>query len=179
MSQLHVEENQELLPDSVDSVNEELEHQNITEEEELKQTLLKEQALLAEERRKFQKEKENFHIYQHAEETRLKRETELFEMKWRILEKELVQLAKEKQEVAAERESCRRIKAEHQKYTYVSPGVIQGEMFFSGVDSELGMKKRYKDLIKIFHPDNRDGDTHTLQIINKEYDEMKKMFYAL
>ena len=50
---------------------------------------------------------------------------------------------------------------------------IRGEMFFAGVTSELALKKRYKDLIKIYHPDNISGDTNTIQEINREYDELK------
>ena len=46
-------------------------------------------------------------------------------------------------------------------------------MFFAGVSSELALKKRYKDLIKIYHPDNISGDTNTIQEINREYDELK------
>ena len=46
--------------------------------------------------------------------------------------------------------------------------------FFKGVTSSLGLKKRYKDLIKIFHPDNLFGDHETILKINKEYEMMKK-----
>ena len=41
--------------------------------------------------------------------------------------------------------------------------------FFRGVNSPLALKKRYKDLIKIFHPDNLNGDQEVIQMINKEY----------
>ncbi len=152
--------------------------QNSVEEDHLRQGLWKEQQKLAEERRRFEREKEEFQLMRHAEEQRMAREAHLFELKWKILEEELQQLAKDKQEIALEKENCRRIKKEYQYQVHTAPNLIHGEMFFSGVDSELGMKKRYKDLIKIFHPDNRDGDTLTLQVINKEYDEMKKQFYG-
>lgn len=150
--------------------------QNSLDEAQLRQDLQREQRELAEERRKLEREKEEFYILQRAEEKRMKQQIQLFDMKWQILEKELQQLAKDKQELAIEKEHCRRIKAECQGYSVGTSKLVRGEMFFSGVDSELGMKKRYKDLIKIFHPDNRDGDTRTLQVINKEYDEMKKQF---
>ena len=42
--------------------------------------------------------------------------------------------------------------------------------------NELALKKRYKDLIKIYHPDNLDGDTGTIQEINREYERLKKVF---
>ena len=44
-----------------------------------------------------------------------------------------------------------------------------GEMFFMGVGNEKSLRKRYKDLIKIYHPDNLNGDTGTIQEINREY----------
>ena len=50
--------------------------------------------------------------------------------------------------------------------------VIRGEMFFSGVESRQSLKKRYKDLIKIYHPDNLDGDKNTVQEINSEYHKL-------
>ena len=46
--------------------------------------------------------------------------------------------------------------------------------FFSGVNTASSLKKRYKDLIKIFHPDNLSGDTVVIQKINREYQELKK-----
>ena len=42
------------------------------------------------------------------------------------------------------------------------------------MNNELALKKRYRDLIKIFHPDNLAGDTNTIQMINEEYNEMKR-----
>ena len=45
-------------------------------------------------------------------------------------------------------------------------------MFFSGVGSRQSLKKRYKDLIKIYHPDNLDGDKDTIQEINSEYNKL-------
>ena len=50
------------------------------------------------------------------------------------------------------------------------------KLFFKGVDSELALKKRYRELTKIFHPDNLNGDTDTLKCINREYDALKKVY---
>lgn len=47
-------------------------------------------------------------------------------------------------------------------------------LFFSGVKNTRALKKRYKDLIKIFHPDNGAGDTEVLQRINEEYETLKE-----
>ena len=47
-------------------------------------------------------------------------------------------------------------------------------LFFKGVSNPLTLKKRYKDLIKIFHPDNLCGDTDLLQKINKVYESLQE-----
>ena len=47
--------------------------------------------------------------------------------------------------------------------------VVRGELFFIGVESKTALKKRYKQLLKIYHPDNLCGDTETLQEINRVY----------
>ena len=49
-------------------------------------------------------------------------------------------------------------------------------MLFRGIDNERDLKKRYKELIKIFHPDNVNGDTSVIQEINRQYDELKMKY---
>lgn len=109
------------------------------------------------------------------EEQRMAREKQLFDMKWKILEDELVKLAKEKQDVEwAKEQYC----GSSQDCFIEENGqqIVKGELFFSGVRSEGALKKRYKDLIKIFHPDNVAGDNNTLLEINREYDNLRKAF---
>ncbi len=40
----------------------------------------------------------------------------------------------------------------------------------------VALKKRYKDLLKIYHPDNICGDNEILLKINKEYEELRSKF---
>ena len=47
-------------------------------------------------------------------------------------------------------------------------------LFFKGVSNPLTLKKRYRDLTKIFHPDNVCGDTEMLQSITKAYHELQE-----
>jgi len=49
----------------------------------------------------------------------------------------------------------------------------EARAFFAGVTNPLALRKRYKELIKIFHPDNFSGDNATLLMINKEYEALK------
>lgn len=47
-----------------------------------------------------------------------------------------------------------------------------GIVFFRGVDNTKQLKKRYKELLKIFHPDNNGGDEQTVILIRSEYEEL-------
>lgn len=51
-----------------------------------------------------------------------------------------------------------------------------GNCFSSVWESKSALKKRYKQLLKIYHPDNLCGDTETLQEINREYDRLLKQY---
>ncbi len=100
------------------------------------------------------------------------------------LESERKELEEELQKLATEKEQVKKQKAFYQKVSdftahnssvssYVSGNnVVKGDMFFSGVGNKQSLKKRYKDLIKIYHPDNLDGDKDTIQEINSEYNKL-------
>ena len=47
-------------------------------------------------------------------------------------------------------------------------------LFFKGVDSSAALKKRYKALLKIYHPDNAGGDKEVLQAISAEYEILSR-----
>lgn len=146
-------------------------------EETREDRLEEERQKLEEARRKFEWEKREFYYKKKMEEKRFEEESRLFQMKWKILESELQRLAREKQDMAIEKERCRQEFNRHQSYK-VPLNDGEAELFFSGVNSELALKKRYKELIKIYHPDNLAGDTMTLQMINKTYDMLKRQFTA-
>ena len=48
--------------------------------------------------------------------------------------------------------------------------------FFAGCTTKESVDKKYKSLVKLYHPDNMDGDTAALQEINVQYDKAKKRF---
>ncbi len=132
---------------------------------------------LEEERRAFEREKKKAMWElkkKKAEEDlaseRLKRDLDLFDKKVEVLNRELRQLASERQRF--EREKAVFQENRVQKQTQA----LTPKLFFKGVDNELALKKRYRDLTKIFHPDNLNGDTDTLKYINKEYNALKKLY---
>ena len=52
----------------------------------------------------------------------------------------------------------------------------KNSIYFTGVDSLESLKKRYHDLIKIYHPDNQNGDNTISQQIQKEYERLLKEY---
>ncbi len=120
-------------------------------------------------------------MQKRIEARRIEKERQLFDMKWKILEAELKKLASEKQQMERQRSFYRYV-SEYEKKEERGPEpetrILSGELFFVGVKSERSLKKRYKDLIKIYHPDNLGGDTGTLQEINREYNRLKHIYEA-
>ena len=107
---------------------------------------------------------------------RLQREQELFDKKVEVLQRELRLLAYEKQKLEQEKAVLRELQAKAKRVQTPPPVAMSARFFFKGVDSELSLKKRYRDLTKIFHPDNLNGDSDTIKNINREYDALKKLY---
>lgn len=62
------------------------------------------------------------------------------------------------------------------KNTTAPSGSARAFDFFAGCNSRESVDKKYKSLVKLYHPDNMDGDTAALQEINVQYDKAKKRF---
>lgn len=110
----------------------------------------------------------------HRERKRLEEDTLFFEKKQMVLDRAFRQLDEDRRRLEQEKTQFMRYKEEVRNRL---PKVKQFEYhqgtFFRGVTNTLELKKRYKDLIKIFHPDNVNGDKDTLQQINREYEQIK------
>lgn len=138
-------------------------------------TISEERRELEEERRILDLEKKDFFRRVEIEDRRLEQQKSLFEMKFRILEEELVKLATEREEIEKKKAFYDKV----DEFQACSSAQISnpqvGELFFRGVASQQSLKKRYKDLIKIYHPDNVDGDNSLVVQINKEYDHLSRV----
>lgn len=53
-----------------------------------------------------------------------------------------------------------------------------GNGYFQGVRNSEELKKRYKDLLKIYHPDNSSGDAEITRQIHAEYKELVPFYKA-
>lgn len=51
-------------------------------------------------------------------------------------------------------------------------------IYFTGVNNVESLKKRYRDLLKIYHPDNQNGDVTISQKIQEEYEFLLNKFGA-
>ncbi len=125
------------------------------------------------EKMQFQEEMKVLNHKISGERQRLKEDNQFFEKKMEILKNGFGQLDldrrrldKEWARLAAEKE----LLGEHPGY---EPS-LDVSVLFKGVKSPLALKKRYKDLIKIFHPDNVAGDKEIIQRINREYETLKR-----
>lgn len=106
--------------------------------------------------------------------------------KQKIIEDAYKQLALDRKSL-----ECERLNFEHERSKFrrqkmagtrtshqqFESGAYEGTCFFRGVDSELALRKRYKELLKIFHPDNMCGDTKTLLRIQAEYESLRSQYY--
>lgn len=107
-------------------------------------------------------------------ENEILRHNQLFELKWKLLEDELNNLANDREELTKEKLSYQRKKKNYEKDERTYNHRDEISMFFLGVSDELSLKKRYRDLLKLFHPDSLNGDIYAMQVINNEYDKIKK-----
>lgn len=107
-----------------------------------------------------------------SERQRLKEDNQFFEKKMEILQNGFRQLDLDRRRLDKE---WARLSAEKEMLDdhLVYGGHAETSVFFQGVRNPLALKKRYKDLIKIFHPDNVAGDKDAIQSINKEYERLK------
>ena len=110
-----------------------------------------------------------------VKEKQLLRQKDLFDKQWGVVEKELKRIASDKDRIAREKAYIEREKQAlriEQNRGYV----VKNGAFFVGVNSEASLKRRYRELMKIYHPDSGNGDEATLLFINKEYENIKKNF---
>ncbi|NLL76000.1 MAG: hypothetical protein GX235_01945 [Clostridiales bacterium] len=138
---------------------------------------------IAELQDKFEKEKEQFYnemrTLSHSMEIdrkRLLQENAFFDQKMKILQRGFEELDEDRRKFQKEKD-----KFEAQKEVFGGGTSFLGrtelaDMLFRGVNSHLALKKRYKDLIKMFHPDNVAGDHEMVQIINREYEELRRAY---
>lgn len=113
-----------------------------------------------------------------TERKRLKEEQMFFDKKMEILKNGFAALEIDRKALNNSRKELER---EIAAMRYVKPVQSSSDdelvvFLFRGTNSLLSLKKRYKDLLKLFHPDNMGGDHEMVLTINKVYEELKKNY---
>ena len=132
------------------------------------------------EKEEFKKEMKGWNEQIRQSKQKLAEEQGLFEKKYKVLEMGFAKLNSDKKELEAQKrafEYRKRFLSDAEEFASLDSGrsMPAGEyIFFKGATHPLAVKKRYKELIKIYHPDNTDGDKMILQRINQEYDRIRR-----
>ena len=156
----------------------------LSSEDEKKKWLFKENVRLQELSRNLEDERKLIVIQmgmlqrQQSKNMLLKKQLEsqkdLFEQKWNILERETRQLAIDKDKF--EREKLIYKDKVYREARRSMSNAENVKIFFKGVEDTTSLKKRYKALLKIYHPDNMHGDKELLQAINTEYERLSRFY---
>lgn len=103
------------------------------------------------------------------ERKRLKEENLFFDKKMEILKDGFRKLEADRKILESEK---RKFAQERVQCTKVENPIINEDIvasLFRNANNPLTLRKRYRDLVKVFHPDNLLGDAELMQMINKEY----------
>lgn len=141
-----------------------------TERQELVETRDK----FLQERVQFRDEMDDLNRRSVIERKRLKEENLFFDKKMAILQDGFRHLEEDRKSLEREKMSFaeeKRLLLE--RGTGIGNDDI-GQVLFRSVNNSLGLRKRYRDLVKIFHPDNLFGDEELSQLINKEYQRRRR-----
>ncbi len=102
---------------------------------------------------------------------KLNNDKALFEQRLRILNNGFDQLNSDKKKLESEFIRLEREKAYQRENEYDAL-----DLLFRGANNPLTLKKRYKDLMKMFHPDNISGDQEMVQLIREEYETLCRQY---
>ena len=132
--------------------------------------LIQREIELERERAKFEAEKKRVKEKIQQQERRLEQKKLLYDSQLKLLQKEAIHLSKEWDDLRREQLIFDKKMASMDK-----EGITSG-MFFLGVQDIMSLKKRYRDLLKIYHPDNLCGNDDAMKFILKEYEGLKDKF---
>lgn len=169
----------------MDKPNIDIETADIEELNKLKKWLFNENIRLMAKEKELEDERELIHVQQGLLQkqqrkntiykTQLDGQKILFEKQWAIMEAELRRMAAEKEQFEHKKAVYKdAIYREARKDFQIAEG---GRVFFKGVSDGQALRKRYKELMKIYHPDNLAGDKETLLAITKEYERLKQIYF--
>lgn len=130
---------------------------------------------------KFMKERITFRDEMNAlnhrtviERKRLKEEKLFFDKKMVILQDGFRMLDEDRRKLEQEKRHFEHERALLKEHKNSGDSGNVAKVLFRNVNNTLTLKKRYRDLVRIFHPDNLCGDEELAQLINKEFQHRKE-----
>lgn len=131
------------------------------------------------EKARFRKDMDALNHRLVVEQKRLKDESIFFEKKMEILQEGFRKLEEDRKKFDKEKklyESNHRYDTySNDTRRYINMDEFVG-VLFRNTNSMLSLRKRYRDLMKIFHPDNNTGDGELVQLINREFAKRKEEY---
>ena len=121
------------------------------------------------ERDRANQELEELNRQNAMERKRLKEENLFFEKKLAILQDGFKKLDADKRDFELKKKALEERVSRYREEPQVPLLDETVGLLFRGATNPLALRKRYKDLVKIFHPDNLFGDEELAQSINREY----------
>ncbi len=128
-----------------------------------------------EERTQFQEEMKTLNQAILQSRKRLKQEEQFFTAKMQILQNGFAELEMDRKELEREKKAFEAEKALEASRPKQQNFLDDADVLFAGVNSPMALKKRYRDLLKIYHPDNVAGDSRVVLVINQEYERLSSL----
>lgn len=138
------------------------------------------EAMIAREQMKKRTEQRQREEELKRQEDRIRREFKERERQ-KLLDEQRRNYEKEKAErEKSEKEKQKWKRAEYSQNVYHGNGTgkRREQSVFSGVKNQAELKKKYKELMKQYHPDNGGNDPEMVQKIKKEYEELERFFVS-
>ncbi len=121
------------------------------------------------ERVQFRNEMDELNRRTVLERKRLREESLFFDKKMMILQDGFRRLEEDRRTFEKEKRNLKAELTRLQEESLSLSGSNVAEVLFRSVNNPLALRKRYRDLVKIFHPDNLFGDDELIQQINQEF----------
>lgn len=130
---------------------------------------------LIEERVRFRNEMDTLNRRMVMEQKRLREENLFFDKKLAILQDGFRKLEEDRQRLEQEkRRLAQSGRGQRDGAELSGQGETIANVLFRSTANPLALRKRYRDLLKIFHPDNYGGDGELMQYINREFQRRKE-----
>ncbi len=109
------------------------------------------------------------------EQKRLREENLFFDKKLAILQDGFRKLEEDRQRLESEKRRMEQTAGnERERTERLGQGEDIASVLFRSAGNPLALRKRYRDLLKIFHPDNFGGDAELMQYINREFQRRRE-----